>query len=234
MSAEPRDDDERTAPADLSGLEGLIDGPVRVLRFEHEAPGDDDEPVGAEASGALTAEGGDDETGGGSDDEADAPWSVDVVVIDSSPARGFTTYATSGLRRLPGNVTTDDGREIRTEFVMVARTPYRAAADVLDACAEAVASGTVHLVPGTVLPEAVERVDPGHACRHVVLVPPFLWPELEVLSDDPDGEVLARLQAVPVTTPELRAIARDGADAVFAALESARADVTDPDRSSVV
>lgn len=234
MSAEPRDGEGRTAPADLSGLEGLIDGPVRVLRFEHEAPGDDDESAGDEASGTLTAEGGDDETPRGTDDEADAPWSVDVVVIDSSPARGFTTYATSGLRRLPGNVTTDDGREIRTEFVMVARTPYRAAADVLDACAEAVASGTVHLVPGTVLPEAVERVDPGHACRHVVLVPPFLWPELEVLSDDPDGEVLARLQAVPVTTPELRAIARDGADAVFAALESARADVTDPDRSSVV
>ena len=200
--------------ADLSGLEGLLDvaESVRVLRYPHETEPDEE---------GQTTE-----------------WHCDIVVVDNVPAPGFTTYATVGARELPTNVTTPDGRQIRSEFVTVGRTGHRAMADVLDACALAVATGSIHVAPGAVIPGAVGLVDSGRRCEHLVLTPPFLWPDLQVVDEtggpDGTGPLLTRLQAVPITSAEMSAVARDGADALFALLDSADADVTNPDRPSVV
>lgn len=200
--------------ADLGGLEGILGGKssVRVLRYPHETEPDEE---------GQTTE-----------------WHCDIVVVDDMPAPGFSTYATIGARELPTNVTTPEGRQIRTEFVTVGRTGHRAMADVLDACALAVATGSIHVAPGAVVPNAMGLVDPGRSCEHLVLTPPFLWPDLEVVDEtggpDGTGPLLTRLQAVPITTAEMSAIARDGADAMFERLDTADADVTNPDRPSVV
>lgn len=200
--------------ADLTGLEGILAGAesVRVLRYPHETEPDED--------GETTE------------------WTCDVVVVDGVPADGFTTYATVGARGLPTNVSTPEGREIRSEFVTVGRTGHRAMADVLDACALAVATGSIHVQPGAPIPNAVGLVEPGRRCEHLVLTPPFLWPDLEVVDEsggpDGDGPLLTRLQAVPITTAEMKVLATDGADALFEALDTANADVTNPDRPSVV
>ena len=136
------------------------------------------------------------------------------------------------------DVTTPEGRQIRSEFVTVGRTGHRAMADVLDACALAVATGSIHVAPGAVIPNAVGLVDPGRTCEHLVLTPPFLWPDLQVVDEtggpDGTGPLLTRLQAVPITTAEMSAIGRDGADDLFEQLDTADADVTNPDRPSVV
>ena len=200
--------------ADLSGLEGILGSAqsVRVLRYPHETEPDE--------QGDTTE------------------WHCDIVVVDNVPARGFTTYATVGARELPTNVTTPEGRQIRSEFVTVGRTGHRAMADVLDACALAVASGSIHVAPGAVIPNAMGLVDPGRRCEHLILTPPFLWPELQVVDEtggpDGTGPLLTRLQAVPITTAEMSAAGRDGAEALFELLDKADADVTDPDRPSVV
>lgn len=200
--------------ADLSGLEGILGHKesVRVLRYPHETEPDEE---------GQTTE-----------------WHCDIVVVDDVPAPGFSTYATVGARELPTNVTTPEGRQIRSEFVTVGRTGHRAMADVLDACALAVATGSIHVAPGAVIPNAVGLVDPGRKCEHLVLTPPFLWPDLQVVDEtggaDGSGPLLTRLQAVPITTAEMSAIGRDGADALFEKLDTADADVTNPDRPSVV
>ena len=200
--------------ADLSGLEGILGhkDSVRVLRYPHETEPDEE---------GKTTE-----------------WHCDIVVVDNVPAVGFSTYATIGARELPTNVTTPEGRQIRSEFVTVGRTGHRAMADVLDACALAIASGSIHVAPGAVIPNAVGLVDPGRTCEHLVLTPPFLWPDLQVVDEtggpDGSGPLLTRLQAVPITTAEMSAIGRDGADALFERLDTADADVTNPDRPSVV
>lgn len=200
--------------ADLSGLEGILGHKesVRVLRYPHETEPDEE---------GQTTE-----------------WHCDIVVVDDIPAPGFSTYATVGARELPTNVTTPEGRHIRSEFVTVGRTGHRAMADVLDACALAVATGSIHVAPGAVIPNAVGLVDPGRTCEHLVLTPPFLWPDLQVVDEtggpDGTGPLLTRLQAVPITTAEMSAIGRDGADALFEKLDTADADVTNPDRPSVV
>ncbi len=200
--------------ADLGGLEGILGGEssVRVLRYPHETEPDEE---------GNTTE-----------------WHCDIVVVDDMPAQGFSTYATIGARELPTNVTTPEGRQIRSEFVTVGRTGHRAMADVLDACALAVASGSIHVAPGAVIPNAMGLVDPGRKCEHLVLTPPFLWPDLEVVDEsggpDGTGPLLTRLQAVPITTAEMSAIVREGAEALFEKLDTADADVTNPDRPSVV
>lgn len=199
---------------DLSGLEELLDvaESVRVLRYPHET-----EPA---------------------EDGTTTEWHCDIVVIDGVPGPGFTTYATVGARDLPTNVTTPEGRQIRSEFVTVGRTGHRAMADVLDACALAIASGSLHVEPGAVVPNAVGLVDPERRCEHLILAPPFLWPGLQVVDEtggpDGTGPLLTRLQAVPITTAEMSAAARDGADALFEVLDTSNADVTNPDRPSVV
>ena len=200
--------------ADLSGLEGILGHKesVRVLRYPHETEPDEE---------GQTTE-----------------WHCDIVVVDDVPAPGFSTYASVGARELPTNVSTPEGRQIRSEVVTVGRTGHRAMADVLDACALAVATGSIHVAPGAVIPNAVGLVDPGRKCEHLVLTPPFLWPDLQVVDEtgglDGTGPLLTRLQAVPITTAEMSAIGRDGADALFEQLDTADADVTNPDRPSVV
>lgn len=195
-------------PVDVAGLEAICGDDTRVLRFPHTT-----EP---------------DEQGETTD------WYCDVVVADAVPARGFSTYATVGARAFETNLTTEDGRPLRTEFVMAARTAQRAAADVIDACALATANGSFHLAPGAIIPNAVRYAAPDVRCEHVLLVPPFLWPELEVVAEQDDGTTLTRLQAVPITAGELQFAAQDGADALMARLEAKAADVSDLDRAAVV
>lgn len=195
-------------PADLEGLDPLLVEGMRVLRYPHTTEKDE--------NGEQTE------------------WHCDVVVADGVPAPGFSTYATSGVRQFPTNLTSEDGKELCTEFVLAARTTAREAADVADACALAASNGTFHIAPGAVIPDAVKFVAPNLRCEHILLVPPFLWPELEVVRDLSDDVVLTRLQAVPITRGELQFAAEKGADALMERLESRGADVSNFDRPSVV
>lgn len=209
-------DDTAPGPerADLSDLQEILADAesVRVLRYPHETEPDEE---------GNTTE-----------------WHCDIVVIDGIPGPGFTTYATVGARELPTNVTTPDGRQIRSEFIAVGRSEHRGMADVVDACALAVATGSIHVAPGAVIPNAVGLVEPGRRCEHLILTPPFLWPDLQVVDEtggpDGTGPLITRLQAVPITTAEMLYAGRDGADALFEKLDTANSDVTNPDRPSVV
>jgi len=151
-----------SGPSDLTGLDPLLVEGMRVLRYPHTTEPDEN---------GDTAE-----------------WHCDVVVADGVPAPGYSTYATSGVRAFPTNLTTEDGRAMRTEFVLAARTAAREAADVIDACALAAANGSFHLALGAVIPDAVRHAAPNARCEHVLLVQPFLWPELEVLRDVEPGD----------------------------------------------
>ncbi|MFD4292135.1 suppressor of fused domain protein [Rhodococcus sp. NPDC058505] len=171
----------------------------------------------------------------GVDPEADGekPDEVSIAIGDGCPGPGYASYATLDMVRYPTNVTTDDGRPIRTELITVGRADHRALADVLAQCAFAVASGSFHVTPNTIVPNAVHEADPGRGTKHVLLVVPFIWPDLEILVDR-EEDVTTWLQAVPITDAELEFASRNGTDGLFARLESAGADVSDIDRPSVV
>ncbi|TQF69336.1 suppressor of fused domain protein [Rhodococcus spelaei] len=166
------------------------------------------------------------------DTDGQAPDEVSVAVGDNCPGPGFASYATLDLSRYPTNVATADGRPIRTELVTVGRADYRTMADVLAKCAFAVASGSFHVTPNTIVPNAVREADPDRAMKHVLLVVPFIWPDLEILVDTEDA-VSTWLQAVPISDSELQYASAHGTEQLFARLESAGADVSDIDRASV-
>lgn len=167
------------------------------------------------------------------DADGEEPDEVFIAVGDGCPGPGYASYATLDMSRFPTNVTTDDGRPIRTELITVGRADYRALADVLAQCAFAVASGSFHLTPNTIVPNAVREVDPDRTTRHALLVVPFIWPDLEILVDRED-DVTTWLQAVPITDAELEFASSRGVDELFARLEAAGADVSDIDRPSVI
>ncbi|MFC4604861.1 suppressor of fused domain protein [Rhodococcus kronopolitis] len=185
---------------------GLVFGATRVLKFR--APVDPDAP------------------------DAEGPDEVAIAVGDGCPGPGYASYSTLDMARFPTNVTTDDGAKIRTELVTVGRADYRPLADVLARCAFAVATGSFHVTPNAIIPNAVREVDPDVAMKHALLVPPFIWPDLEILVEDDDG-VTTWLQAVPISDSELEFASGSGADALFRRLEAAGADVSDINRASV-
>lgn len=175
------------------------------------------------------------------EDEPDAGESdeIAVLVADGSPGEGFTSYSTLDVARFPTNVEDDRGWRIATELITVGRTDERAFADVLAKCAFAVSGGSLHVTPLAIIPDAVEAADEGHTMRHVLLVPPFIWPDLEIVVEeeaagDTPAQVTTWLQAVPISDAEFHHAAAEGAQALFDRLESAGADVSSLDRASVV
>ncbi|MGF7120037.1 suppressor of fused domain protein [Rhodococcus sp. AG1013] len=167
------------------------------------------------------------------DGDGEEPPEVSIAVGDGCPAPGYASYATLDMERFPTNVTTEDGRPIRTELITVGRADYRLLSDVLAQCAFQIASGSLHVTPNTIVPNAVHAADPDRSTRHVLLVVPFIWSALEILVER-DEDVTTWLQAVPITDAELQFASRLGADELFTRLESAGADVSDIDRPSVV
>ncbi|MBP1162296.1 hypothetical protein ABIC28_003204 [Rhodococcus sp. PvR044] len=166
------------------------------------------------------------------DTDGETPDEVSIAVGDGCPGPGYASYATLDMSRFPTNVTTDDGRPIRTELVTVGRADYRALADVLAQCAFAVASGSFHLTPNCIIPNAIREVDPARSMKHLLLVVPFIWPDLEILVDTEES-VDTWLQAVPISDSELEFSAANGTDQLFRRLEAAGADVSDIDRAPV-
>ncbi|WP_137724030.1 suppressor of fused domain protein [Prescottella subtropica] len=167
------------------------------------------------------------------DADGEDPDEVAVAVGDGCPGPGYASYATLDTARFPTNVTTDDGRPIRTELITVGRADYRTMSDILARCAFHVAAGSLHVTPNTVVPNAVHDADPGRSTRHVLLVVPFIWADLEILVEHDDA-VDTWLQAVPITDTELQFASRYGTDELFTRLETAGADVSNIDRPSVV
>ncbi|PTR31069.1 suppressor of fused protein SUFU [Rhodococcus sp. OK519] len=167
------------------------------------------------------------------DGDGEDPDEVSIAVGDGCPGPGYASYATLDMSRFPTNVTTDDGRPIRTELITVGRSGYRLLSDILAQCAFQVASGSLHVTPNIIVPNAVHAADPDRSTRHVLLVVPFVWAALEILVER-DDDVTTWLQAVPITDSELRFASEFGTDELFRRLESAGADVSDIDRASVV
>ncbi|MDN5759246.1 MAG: suppressor of fused domain protein [Tomitella sp.] len=173
-------------------------------------------------------------------DEPDhVPDEVSVLVADGSPAPGFTSYSTLDLARFPTNVADSEGRRVGSELITVGRTAQRAFADVLSRCAFAVAGGSLHVMPLTLIPDAVDAAEPGHTMRHVLLVLPFIWPELEILVEeeataDAPAAVTTWLQVAPISDEEFRYATDHGAQSLFDRLEQSGADVSDLDRDSVI
>lgn len=88
-----------------------------------------------------------------------------------------TVAATLDAARIEPQLVTEDGSDLRVEFITVASGHGRAAADLVMAAATMIAEDPIHFSPqpGLLLPKLGWHVDDTITALHGLLVPPFLW-----------------------------------------------------------
>lgn len=90
---------------------------------------------------------------------------------------GETVAATLDAARIDPKLVTEDGSDLRVEFITVTTGHGRAAADLVMAAATMISKDPGHFSPqpGLLLPKLGWHVDDTITARHGLLVPPFLW-----------------------------------------------------------
>ncbi|WP_420098767.1 hypothetical protein [Corynebacterium sp.] len=97
---------------------------------------------------------------------------------DDGDADGAETVAaTLDAARIEPQLVTEDGSDLRVEFITVTTGHGRAAADLVMAAATMISKDPVHFSPqpGLLLPKLGWHVDDTITAQHGLLVPPFLW-----------------------------------------------------------
>jgi hypothetical protein len=157
---------------------------------------------------------------------------VDILDAADRPDLETTTFATIGLsghtigRVLPGD------REVRVEFIGACGTEWvKVFGSAVSSCAFEIIKNHSSCQPGTVYLDIVGQYDRSLTMKHVMFVPPYLWPKIPdmVIKDS----VVTWLQPVPISDEELRIREDEGADALERLFEAAQIDVYDLNRPSV-
>lgn len=88
-----------------------------------------------------------------------------------------TVAATLDAARIEPGLVTEDGSDLRVEFITVTTGHGRTAADLVMAAATMISKDPGHFSPqpGLLLPKLGWHVDDTVSARHGLLVPPFLW-----------------------------------------------------------
>ncbi|MGV0869836.1 hypothetical protein [Corynebacterium kalidii] len=88
-----------------------------------------------------------------------------------------TVAATLDAARIEPQLATEDGSDLRVEYITVTTGHGRTAPDLVMAAATMIAADPVQRSPqpGLLLPDLGWHVDESITARHGLLVPPFLW-----------------------------------------------------------
>lgn len=161
-------------------------------------------------------------------DEGEAN-SVDVLACADAPNPGYTTYSTVSLHAAPNLL---DDRNTPVELAGVARTSVEAFINLIATTAFFVIKDGWLAAPGVVFPDLVAAYGLSPRLHHVLLVPPFPWPELGSVQVA-DGSSVHWLTCVPISESERQLLLAIGFDRFEAELE--RHDVAwfDLDRASI-
>lgn len=101
----------------------------------------------------------------------------DEAADSADAAEAETVAATLDAARIEPLLVTEDGSDLRVEFITVTTGHGRAAADLVMAAATMISRDPIQLSPqpGLLLPELGWHVDDTITAQHGLLVPPFLW-----------------------------------------------------------
>ncbi|MDN5581383.1 MAG: hypothetical protein ACTH2Y_09575 [Corynebacterium sp.] len=96
---------------------------------------------------------------------------------EDEAADAETVAATLDAARIEPLLVTEDGSDLRVEFITVTTGHGRAAADLVMAAATMISRDPIQLSPqpGLLLPKLGWHVDDTITAQHGLLVPPFLW-----------------------------------------------------------
>ncbi len=104
-------------------------------------------------------------------------FTVASVRLGDGDGASETVAATLDAARIEPDLVTDNGADLRVEFITVTTGHGRAAADLVTAAATMISKDPHQLSPqpGLLLPKLGWHVDETMTALHGLLVPPFMW-----------------------------------------------------------
>ncbi|MFN7949732.1 MAG: suppressor of fused domain protein [Blastocatellia bacterium] len=167
-------------------------------------------------------------------DYADRSEQLTVGILDcrDRPREGVTSYSTIRLSDHPMQW---GEREfpVRLELAGVCANTAEYFPNVLASAAFCIMRSEAVYHPGTVMPDYVRLSFAAATLPHLYLTAPFLW-ENELTMLDCGTKKVSWLLAMPISEPEYSYLKQYGDEALERLLEAQHADVTNPERPSVV
>lgn len=167
-------------------------------------------------------------------DYADRLEQLTVGILDcrDRPRAGVTSYSTIRLSDHP--MKWGDGEfPVRLELAGVCANTADYFPNLLASAAFCMLRSEAVYHPGTVLPDYVRQAFDATQLPHLYLTAPFLW-ESELTMLDCETKKVSWLLAMPISESEYAYLKQHGEQALERLLEAQHADVTNPDRPSVV
>jgi hypothetical protein len=151
-----------------------------------------------------------------------------MLTCAETPAAGLASHSTLTLHETPNLV---DGVSRPVELAGVAPVSALAFRDALASAAESIVADGWFAAPGVVYADLLAPLAP--AVPHVLLVEPFVWPELTRMPVR-NGLAVHWLLAVAISEPERALLRRSGDAALLAHLGERRVRYWDLGRGSAV
>lgn len=158
--------------------------------------------------------------------------SIDVLTASDSPARGTNALATIGLSAHTVHIEKQP-LQFGVELLAVGFDPTDELRRMLASTAFDIFVSHHSVSPGTLLENAVARIDPCSPVPHAALADPFLWGD-SFNSREFGTRTVAWLMFVPLTEAEFQFASKKGFELLSTRLQSARAEVANLQRASVV
>lgn len=155
---------------------------------------------------------------------------LDVLHSRETPEQGLASFCTIGL----SDTSLSEGRlQLPLGVELVGTSNHDDFAEVLATAGFFVLKDGWIPKPDTVFEEIVSEHFEGVTTPHLLLVPPYLWPDLPS-SRELTTKTVAFVMVVPITEAESAYFSECGADALGRALEESDPDIVDLWRASVV
>jgi hypothetical protein len=153
-----------------------------------------------------------------------------MLTCAEAPAAGLASHSTLTLHEAPNVV---DGSSRPVELAGVAPASAPAFRDALASAAASIVGDGWLAAPGVVYADLLAPYGLSPELPHVLLVRPFVWPELTSVALR-DGPVVHWLLAVAISEPERRLLRDSGDAALLAQLGRQRVPYWDLGRASAV
>lgn len=155
-----------------------------------------------------------------------------LATVDESPERGMRSISTIALSDFEISKQVQ-GLPLRVELVAAAPTRLsEALEDMVSHISFNIILDSYPCYPEAIYHDVVAHYLPESPLRHIIMLDPFLWPELDTLRFS--DRIVTWLMVAPISDPELQFYAKSGFDALVDLMEKHQVDVTDYLRPSIL
>jgi len=157
---------------------------------------------------------------------------IDMYIGIDRPEAGISTYSTIGLSNHSIGMKTDDGKQLRVEFIGACGSNADQFANIISSCAFNIINSKYSCEPGVVYPCVVKEYYRDIDMEHIFFTTPFLWENLHDMVLD--EMVVTWLMAIPISDNEFIYLKENGSEALEDLFEENNIDIFDITRKSLL